>query len=302
MTLALAFAYRPTDDAPPEDRARVYVMADSRLTIDDGGNHIDCFIKAQTLGRRSAAIGAGHSTPFNVALEAARPFLPANEAHRQRQGLPPLSVWAEASLVHEHLDVVFSEYVTHFPDAAVSIVVAGFFSDGTPGLIHLIYPGGIVMVSRPRKGERLSIAIGSTEYAPILHEAARRSRPPQGKGYHDVASVLWDIMKHEGKHTRGVGGGIAVGYAESSHATFQWPPVKIESEVFFRGFRYVPELHHPKPLELDYDPTSHVWSESTQRSRFRRPWSRTFMGCHSVEASCLDILGFSKPAPRMTGC
>jgi hypothetical protein len=81
MTLAIGVATRTDDDAHPE-RSDVYVMADSRLM--DGERSLDNYLKAVSLGARSAAVAAGDSVPFTIAVDGARPFVAAAAAERQR--------------------------------------------------------------------------------------------------------------------------------------------------------------------------------------------------------------------------
>lgn len=254
MTLGIAVATRALDDSQPE-RNQVLVMADSRLTLREGS--LDQYFKAVSLGTRSAAIAAGDSFPFVIALEGARPFVAVNARDRQSRGLPPLSVWCEATFVWLYLETIFDRYRELVPEARTVIVVAGFFSDNTPGLVRLERDGEIrqIAVFRPRRGGRSHVAVGADSFTPILKEAFRRSAPPKGQSFHDVASVLWDIMKHQGTPTRAIGGGLALGFAKGNDDSFNWPIIEIDGQCFMRGFDSPRFPNAPTPIQIEYDAT-----------------------------------------------
>jgi len=254
MTLALGCAIRT--EPSTNGGGSVWLMSDTRLTFGDDG-HLDVHIKALTLGPRSAVVAAGHSTPVGLAVEAARPFIAATSVERAKRSLSPISVWTEASLVWTHLRMIFAQFQELVTDARVCVIVGGFFSDATPGLVRLEMSreSGEVLVFRPGPGERVYTVAGVQEYIPILYEAFRRSRPPEGRGYHTVGSVLWDIIKHQGEPTRGVGGGLAFGFVNGDADAFQWPIIDIDTEELCRGLRYRREPHWPKPMKIEYDPT-----------------------------------------------
>jgi hypothetical protein len=254
MTLAIGFAVRSDDVSRPE-LSNVYVMADSRLTV--GDKALDSYLKTATLGQRSAAVAAGDTIPFVIAVEAARPFIAVNASERIKRGLAPLSVWSEASFVWLHLERTFNQFQDLVSDAGVTIIVAGFFSDNTPGLIQMERRGELRQISvfRPRPGQRAYVVAGVEYYVPLLKEALRRSSPPEGRGYHDVASVLWDVIKHQGTPARGVGGGLSLGFANGDSGSFQWPNIQIEGTTFVRGITYPPHPWWPSPLRIEYDPS-----------------------------------------------
>ena len=80
MTLSLGLVTRA---APEADLAtsQLILMADSRLSF-ARNQHLDSYIKAVTLGSRSAAVGAGTSTPFALAAEAMTCLLSVDQQFR----------------------------------------------------------------------------------------------------------------------------------------------------------------------------------------------------------------------------
>ncbi|TMQ20498.1 MAG: hypothetical protein E6J90_15995 [Deltaproteobacteria bacterium] len=271
MTLALGFASRAAIGGDPATKTGTYVMADSRLTIEGPARdrYLDNYLKAVSLGTRSAAVAAGSVTPFVLAIEGARPFIAWNAADRANRGMSPLSLWAEASFVRFHLELMFDEFRTTFADARVNevtIICAGVFSDGTPGLVRLdrresqngnsCESHRAIDVWRPRPGQRVYTVAGTPAYVPILEEAIRRSEPPTGNAFYDVASTLWDIIKHQGDPTRTVGGGLALGYINHGQPLFQWPIIEVDGHVFSRALQYPMNLGTgwPRPMKIHYNP------------------------------------------------
>jgi len=108
-------------------------------------------------------------------------------------------------------------------------------------------------VFRPRRGGRSHVVVGSDSYAPVLKEAFRRSAPPKGRSFHEVASVLWDVMKHEGTPTRSIGGGLALGFCKANDDSFNWPIIEIEDQSFLRGFDLPQFPNAQKPIHIEYD-------------------------------------------------
>jgi len=265
MTLALGVASRAMDDAP--ERSQVYVMADSRLSFDEWS--LDRCFKAVTLGVRSAAVAAGGFVPFVLAVEGARPFIIANAEDRAKRGLSPLSVWSEASFVWLHLELIFDQYRQFVSSGRSVIIVAGFFSDNTPGLIRLEREGTHrqILVFRPAPGQRAHVVVGTETYAPIVKEAIRRSAPPDGNGFHDVASVMWDIIKHQGEPARSVGGGLSFGFAKGDSSYFYWPILELEGQRFIRGLQYPPNPRWPNSIPIQYDPALFATLERSHASQ-----------------------------------
>ncbi len=106
---------------------------------------------------------------------------------------------------------------------------------------------------RPRPGERSYVVTGATEYVPIVCDAIEQSKPP-GHSFHAFGSVMWDIIKHQGNSTAGVGGGLAMGFAKASDELFAWPRIEIDGNVFVRGFRYAVNPSDPR-IRFQYDPS-----------------------------------------------
>jgi hypothetical protein len=238
-------------------------MADSRLTI-KRDQHLDSYIKAVTLGSRSAAVAAGTATPFALAAEATRPILAWQESQAKETGFAP-SLLGDASLLELHLDLFFEEFDRAFQEemTEVLIIVAGFFSDNSPGLAQIVRRqdrrSGItshreISIWRPAPGGRAYAVVGDSSYVPIMAEAVKRSRPPSGRSFHDFGSVLWDIIKHEGEPTSSIGGGLAFGFMGAPDRLFQWPIVVIEGRFYCRALAR-PLGIMGKPFSLEYDPT-----------------------------------------------
>jgi hypothetical protein len=91
-------------------------------------------------------------------------------------------------------------------------------------------------------------------YTPIVEEAIARSRTPEGNGYHDVVSVLWDAVKHQGTPTKTIGGSISFGFCQNSMSAFQLPIIDIEGNTFARGLRYPRASEWPAPMRIEYNP------------------------------------------------
>lgn len=237
-------------------------MADSRLTFDK--QHLDNYIKTVTLGPRSAAVGAGTSIPFALAAEATRPILAWNEArYREEKRFPP-SLLTEIWYLNSYLGLFFDEYVDVSLETATEtiIVVAGFFSDNTPGLARIvrrqdrrldIKSEQEISIWRPRPGGRAYVVIGDASQVPVMAEAVRRSRPPQGRSFHDFGSVLWDIIKDTSKATSKIGGGLAFGFVGATDTLFHWPIVDIEGRFYCRGLA-APLGIMGRPFSLEYKP------------------------------------------------
>lgn len=230
-------------------------MADSRMTftLPSGNRTFDAYIKTQSLGGNAAIVLAGHSAIANLVVEGVRPMIAALERNLERDA--PLL--AQANLVWAHLDLLFPKYLEIFGDANVALIAAGRFSDRTFGLVRMTQTRDTkeFSVFRPQAGDCIYAAIGDENWIPTLCEAARRSRPPEGRSINDVASVLWDIIKHEGRPAETIGGGISIGFMNGSDAEFQWPQIDIEGNVFLRGVRYPPVPGWPAPLQIEYDDT-----------------------------------------------
>jgi hypothetical protein len=64
---------------------------------------------------------------------------------------------------------------------------------------------------------------------------------------------MWDSIKHQGEPTVTIGGGLALGFAMSGSALFQWPTVEIDTQVFVRGLRYHLSPDMPR-FKIDYNP------------------------------------------------
>jgi hypothetical protein len=274
MTMALAVADRAEQNAVPSTSksSQIYVAADSRLTVDADRSHfLDYYIKTLSLGERSAAVAAGDPIPFSLAVEGTRPFLAVNAADRVKRGLPPMGVFAEASLVYLHLEMLFDQYRELVAEAHVAIIVAGFFSDNTPGLVRIERKADHrqILVFRPPPGGRAYAVVGVESYTPIVKEAIARSRTPEGNGYHDVVSVLWDAIKHQGTPTKTIGGSISFGFCQNSMSAFQWPIIDIEGNTFARGLRYPRVPQWPAPIRIEYNP---VLFAALERENAERPF------------------------------
>jgi hypothetical protein len=229
---------------------RVGVVADSRITFADGAK-FDGFVKALSLGPRSAMVAAGAASPYVTAAELTRPLIASTNWHRDQQRERPLSLWEEAGIFVGFLRPLIEQFESRW--AEIHPLIVGFFKDGSAGIVELslVQERFEARVWRPAINEMIAIASGVQEYAPLVEEALRRSARTGGE-LDDTISVLHDLAKHQGAPARGIGGGIALGHCRTGMDTFSWRPIEIDGRIFYRGFdytgRYPPQAPPPKSV------------------------------------------------------
>jgi hypothetical protein len=255
MTLASAIALRPDDGAP-----FLLTFSDSRLTLGGSGatpgSSTDTAIKSVGLGPKSVVLMAGSTTlPVITAAEAARGLI-AN-ANANRSGKTPMSLLEEARqflMVHQLCFRNVPESSSHRADA----IIAGFFADGIPGLVHVANQNGTAQleVYRPRRGDFSVVTIGDPYYAGIATQGIGEvllTSPSGGALIQQVASVYWDVIGHEG--TPGIGGGLCLGMCRHDHSCWQWPMLTIGRANFYRGLpvEKVPDEWRPATIDIRHD-------------------------------------------------
>lgn len=242
MTLGIAIASRT-----PNYRM-VFVMADSRLTLEDG--HIDCATKTLSLGPDAALVMAGTTTlPPMLAAECVRPFIYFGNAERATKGEPPFSLWDITQQYVIAAEPIMQEVCGANADAVSHSVLAGFFRDGSPGLVDVFMKADQIHVAlrRPPVGASVFVGVGVSTYIPVLIEAARRAAT-EPDPVHELASVLLDVIRHEG--VPGVGGGIAMGWSYGDK--FQWPLLELDGRLYLRGQSVRPQPGWPRPMRIKY--------------------------------------------------
>jgi len=255
MTLASAIALRPDDGAP-----FLLTFSDSRLTLGASGGDPSSWthtvIKSVGLGPKSVVLMAGSTTlPVVTAAEVARGLI-AN-ANANRSGLTPMSLLEEARqflAVHQLCFRNVPESSSHRADA----IVAGFFADGVPGLVHVSNQNDSsqLEVYRPRRGDFSVVTIGDPYYAGIATQGIGETlltSPTGGALIQQVASVYWDVIGHEG--TPGIGGGLCLGMCRHDHSCWQWPMVKIGGASFYRGLpvEKIPDEWLPATVDIRHN-------------------------------------------------
>jgi hypothetical protein len=254
MTLASAIAIRPDEGTP-----FLLTFSDSRLTLRSSTNGdppwTNAVIKSVGLGVRSAVLMAGSTTlPVVTAAEGARGLIANANVNRAPHTMSLLEEARQFLTFHQLAFRSVPDSSSHCADA----IIAGFFADGVPGLVHVRNANGSAHldVYRPRKGDFAVVTIGEAYFAGIATQAIGETLSGSTTGgvlINKVASVFWDIISHEG--APGIGGGLCVGRCCPDNSCWQWPMVTIDGASFYRGLpiEKVPDEWLPSTVTVDHD-------------------------------------------------
>lgn len=247
MTLAMAIVLNRESPNVNE----VQFLADSRLTTTSGA--FDHAIKVVSLGLRSAVAMAGATTlPVWTAVECARPWISYTNRERTKNGEPCLSVWEEAAILLAYLEPAHAHAVSLMLDPECQVLLGGFLKSGTACVFEFRFTDGTfhVVLHAPPPGEKRCAVIGTPEYANLLRKAY------DAKGtYYDAMSVLWDIVKHQGLSTAGIGGGVSFAFCTSEMEEFSWRPIEVDGRIFHRGLPLEKVRGAHVALKIPYDPS-----------------------------------------------
>lgn len=301
MTMAIAFADR--DPAV----CRVSLMSDSRLTVDSERVKFayDSYTKTRWLAAKTALVSAGESLPVNMAIESSRPMIYELNRRRRVEGQSPSSLWDDASVFIHNLKYFYRVLRQDKETAQTHVILAGFFKDGSSGLIRIRYDpdGGSIEIFRPRLRARCALVIGGDQVLQsVMIRAIREAQKASNE--HIIYSAFWDILKHAGEPTESIGGGFDVGICDSSSEVFQWLPIEVEGRTFYRG---VPVREMPKdllPFKVEYDPTVYAAYErqpSDESDRTGEPIGAYFHKSQKDDGDASLLVG-SEPDWRLTDC
>jgi hypothetical protein len=245
MTVALGIAM----NAGPTGSA-LAVVADSRLTVGPTST-VDTFVKAMELGPQSVVLVAGDSTlPATVAAEVSRPLLRAMRANALKDGRP------RPSLLEEVRQFVTAYALVHrsLPNITTETIAAGYFSDGSAGLILTRMRAKTVemRIWRPvGPGDAVIVGVGSSSTVGLAVDAVRLHPPKHlDEAIARMASVVWETIRSN--LDPGIGGGLLVGYSIGMQE-WVWPPTVIGKEWFYRGFP-IDAVSAPVPYNLAFEP------------------------------------------------
>jgi hypothetical protein len=270
MTLAMALLLNGAD------RISSFVfVSDSRLTISASASRYfyDDAIKVIDLSPRTAVAMAGAGTlPTRTAVDCVRPAVAYGEKQRREAGLPPLSVWDEAANFLAWLEPAYARYSQVFANLQEScdchVLLGGFLRCGAACVFEFeLHPTtSHIRVYVPPVGKKAGVAIGDTQYVPYLKQAYE-----DHSNFHAPVSVLWDIVKHQGAPTAGVGGGVSLTHGRSEWPQLSWPTIQIDGETFTRGLCITPSapLNSPQALQIKYDP--HLFASLEKRAAAGEP-------------------------------
>lgn len=241
MTVATGYAYLSSG------HGMVGVLSDSRLSWIDG-RYAEIAVKAHDLGSRIAVVSAGLGIVGPYAAELTRSIIDTSAA---RPNEPTISLWDATRTFAYFAREVQREIRAAHNGAANSpaeneFVMAGFFSDGSPGVAYIALSEHVERVQfwRPGPNQLACFTIGASPAKQIVNAAYADYQP--GAGFSDwneaVASAMLYAMRAEGETFRSIGGGLAMGICTMQHSRFVWPAVEVDGERFFRGFR-VPSPH-----------------------------------------------------------
>lgn len=257
MTLASALALRTDSGAN-----LLLTFTDSRLILGKGMDSApawtDTVIKAVGLGPRSVVLMAGSTTlPVITAAEGARGLIANANVNRLAQLASPMSLLEEARQFLSFHQCCFKS-MPHSASHRTQAVMAGFFADGTPGLVKVsnLDDSASFEVFRPTNGGFAVATIGDPYFSGIATQAICEAllRRPSGQALiSSVASVFWDVIYHEG--VAGIGGGLCVGMCSPKHSCWQWPMVTLEGAAFYRGLPIseVPAEWMPSAISIRRD-------------------------------------------------
>ena len=233
MTIAAAYASRGNDD-----RGAVGVIADSRLTYSDN-KHIDSHPKTYELDERTVVVSAGLAPPTPSAAEVTRSLIAATRLRQPSRDWP---LWAIARPYTYFFNQAYDDFMP-IADGPTEAVIAGFHSDGMPGLVHIEFDGPkrVVHFHRPSRGTLRPVVIGEPEHVGLVRQAFADAKTEED---HDlVASVFWHLITRD--EADSIGGGITAGICTTDSQRFTWPLIVIGREEYYRGFRVVDVPTHP---------------------------------------------------------
>ncbi len=243
MTIAIAYAIRE------EHESGFWIAADARLTLST--SKIDTFVKTIDLVEGTGMIFAGTNLIPPPTAEIIRTLI---ASHNRGKNQIRISFYDTCRLFAYFARQIYTESEIK---SKSETVLCGFYQDGSPGLAHVRLNGDEHEVDfyRPSKGGRCCVVIGDISVKPLVELAIERARESPQDGFGRMISLLYTIIKHEGDPYQGVGGGIAFGYCDRSDKLVQYPLLKIDNTIFYRGLEFN-ELIKPNwssPIIVNFD-------------------------------------------------
>lgn len=242
--MTLGFAAAAWDQNGNRD---VFVAADTRISSVGGVGQVDAGLKTYELGARCAMVAAGLALPPITAAELTRSLVTGhNRSHPVEVGF--LTTVRIFSILLFRIAQPFR--------GLCQVAIAGFLRNGNPclALVHVSPDFNRVAFRKVSVGNTLAIPVGDPHASRLLLTAMDWAHREKRSSIGAALNTLIYIAKHEGMWNS-VGGALAVGSCSSGSESFEWPVIRVGSDLFLRGLNVTEQYREgwPPATSINYD-------------------------------------------------